>query len=174
MAFVVEDGTGLAGAESFVSVTDADTYLANRGYTTWAAKTTGEREIALRKATDFMEQQYRSRWDGWRVSATQFLSWPRYEVRLKDLMYGYNRWVYLLGYNVVPQLVKNACAELAYRTLTTALVIDVGRLKSRVQVGPISVTYADNATPQKVYTAVEDMLSPFFVGSKYSVPIIRV
>ena len=39
MTLIVEDGTGLANAESYVSVADATTYHANIGNTAWAAIT---------------------------------------------------------------------------------------------------------------------------------------
>ena len=37
MALIVEDGTGLANAESYVSVADATTYHTNYGNTAWTA-----------------------------------------------------------------------------------------------------------------------------------------
>ena len=52
MSLVVEDGTGKADAESYISVADADTYHSNRGNTDWAALTTTEKEQLLRGATD--------------------------------------------------------------------------------------------------------------------------
>ena len=68
MAIVVEDGTGKSTAESYISVADASTYHTARGNTAWAALTTDAlREAALRKATDFMRQVYRSRWQGYKV-----------------------------------------------------------------------------------------------------------
>ena len=45
MSLIVEDGTGLAGAESYVSVTDADTYHDKRGNTAWATLTTAQKVV---------------------------------------------------------------------------------------------------------------------------------
>jgi len=58
MPLIVEDNTGLANAESYISVADADVYLANMGRTSWAAATTAAKEIALRKATQYIDTAY--------------------------------------------------------------------------------------------------------------------
>jgi hypothetical protein len=66
MTLTVEDGTGKADAESYISVADADTYFTARNNATWAALSTSDKEAALRKATDYMLQAYRVRWAGMR------------------------------------------------------------------------------------------------------------
>ena len=72
MALIVEDGSIVTGAESYISVADASTYHSNRGNTAWASLSTDAiREQCLRKATDFMRQAYRSRWQGYRVNEDQ-------------------------------------------------------------------------------------------------------
>lgn len=54
MALIVEDGTGLADAESYLSVADADTYHADRNNEAWQDYSTAEKEAALRKATQYI------------------------------------------------------------------------------------------------------------------------
>ena len=49
---VVEDGTGLSNADSFVSVAYADTYFSTRGVSAWASLT--NKEALLIKATDYI------------------------------------------------------------------------------------------------------------------------
>ena len=44
MALVVEDGTGLPDAESYVSVADCKSYLDARGRTAWGQLTEPEQE----------------------------------------------------------------------------------------------------------------------------------
>ncbi len=98
MSIIVEDGTGLATAESYISVADASTYFTARGNTTWDALDEGEataaREAALRLATDYMTAVYRDRWEGVRYTEGQALCWPRsgvvrdsWSVDIDEIMY---------------------------------------------------------------------------------------
>lgn len=170
MALIVEDGTGLAGAESFISVAGADAYLTSRG-SDWSSMSTTEKEQALRRATDYMEQMYRERWAGQRVTTTQALSWPRYFVPIKDASDGYSYW----PSDAVPTLVANACAALALKAAAGDLAPDVGRLKRRTKVGPLEVEYEPNTRPYTVYRSIDNMLLPFFGGlGGLSIPVVRV
>lgn len=77
MTLIVEDGTGLAGAESYVSVVDASTYYDEHGGPTanWTAATTAQKESALRYATTWLEARYL--WPGAVSTYTQKRAWPR-------------------------------------------------------------------------------------------------
>lgn len=57
MAFTVEDGTGLADANSFASVAFADAYFSERGITTWTGSDTAK-EQALVRATDYVANRF--------------------------------------------------------------------------------------------------------------------
>lgn len=77
MAFVLEDGTGIAGANSYVSAAFADAYFADRGIVGWAG-TDPVKEAALIRGTDYAEALYKGRWIGDEpVEPDQGLSWPR-------------------------------------------------------------------------------------------------
>lgn len=154
MTLVVEDGTAKANAESYISVTDADTYFANRGYTLWATMSTNEKEQALRRSTDYMLQVYRLKWKGSRASATQALDWPRGQVVLDDSGISYPG-------NEVPQEVRNACAELAFKAAGGDLAPDIGQRTLREKVDVIEVEY-DRYSPQFTqYRAIDNLLAPF-------------
>ena len=156
MSLIVEDGTGKADAESFISVADATTYHAARGNTEWAALSSDTvREQKLRIATDYMEQLYRARWAGYRKTTTQALSWPRYEVPLEDVGYGYAYY----DSDSVPQIVKNACAELALRAIDGDLSPDIEQRAKREKVGDLEVEYDSNAPAFTQYRAIDNMLS---------------
>ena len=75
MAFLAEDGTGLAGANSYVSVADADSYHVDRNNTGWTSKTVVEKQYALIDASDFVNLVYS--FTGSKASTTQGLEWPR-------------------------------------------------------------------------------------------------
>ena len=162
MALTVENGTGLATAESYLSVADADAYHASRGTAeaSWVDLDTEIKEQCLRRATDAMLQMYRGRWKGVMVKPdTQALDWPRYNA------YPDPTFLYAISYTVVPPEVKKACAELALRANSGDLTSDVaptGAVLSE-QVGSIAVTYANASTTQVRYTAIDRMLGPLLM-----------
>ena len=167
MSLICEDGSGKSDSESYISVADASNYHTVRGNTAWAALTTDAlREAALRKATDFMRQAYRSRWQGYKVNEEQALDWPRYNVEVEG---------YAVDSDIVPTEVKNACAELALRASAADLNPDLTQGVLSEQVGSIQVTY-DKASPQFTrYRAIDALLSPYLKagGGGCSMGVIR-
>jgi hypothetical protein len=167
MTLIVEDGSIVTGAESYISVSDASNYHTVRGNTAWAALTTDAlREAALRRATDYMRQAYRSRWQGYKVNEDQALDWPRYDVEVEG---------YAVDSDIVPTEVKNACAELALRASAADLNPDLTQGVLSEQVGSIQVTY-DKASPQFTrYRAIDALLSPYLKagGGGCSMGLIR-
>lgn len=167
MALIVETGSVVAGAESYASVADATAYHAKRGNTAWADLDTDVQEASLRKATDFMVQEYRLAWKGTRRSDLQTLDWPRFDVITDNFGYGANGIAsrFLVPSDVVPVEVKNACAELALKAATADLNPDLTQQVISQTVGPISTTY-DNHSPQKKrYEAIHAMLRPFLANA---------
>lgn len=172
MSLIVEDGTGLATAESYISVADADTYHSNRGNTDWAALTTTVKEQLLRKATDYMVAVYRLRWDGYRYVNTQSLDWPRIYVPVRDIC-SVNAYPQYVDFDVVPQQVKDACADLALKANSETLLEDQSQVVTREKVGPIEVEY-DKFSPQfKRYLQIENILSIYFASSANQVKLMR-
>lgn len=174
MAIVVEDGTGKADAESYISVSDASSYHSARGNAAWAALASDTvREQCLRKATEYLTQVYGQAWAGYRVTTTQALDWPRYEVPRRDI----GAVGYLLAFwsaTEVPEPVKRACAELALRASSGDLLGDVGRPTIEETVGPITVRYAEGARQTTRYPAIEGMLAPLLgPGGTGSFAVVR-
>lgn len=161
MAIVIEDGSGLANAEAYISVADADTYFSLRGNAAWAALTETQKEQALRRAVDYMTAVYGQRWKGERSSATQALDWPR------DGVLG-------VASDVVPVAVGRANAELAVRASAGDLLADQGAQVKQETVGPISVTYADGARQWIRYAMVDGLLAGLLRdGGGAQIPIVR-
>jgi hypothetical protein len=154
MSLVVEDGTGLATAESYISVADASTYHTARGNAAWAALASDTvREQCLRKATDYMVAVFRDVWQGSRTYAdTQALCWPRYEVVIEGVC---------LANNVIPDTIKRACAELALKSATEDLMPDEEQKTISETVGQISVTYDNNSPQSKRWKYIDAMLAPY-------------
>lgn len=162
MSLIVEDGTGLSTAESYISVADATAYFAARGDATWAALASDTvREQLLRKATDYMAGTYAGRWAGMRVTTTQALDWPRAWVPNRDAPSGYRSSSAYYPSTSVPTAVARACAELAVRASADDLQPDVGAQVKSETVGPISVVYADGARQADLYKAIDNALAPF-------------
>lgn len=171
MALVVEDGTGKSDAESYVSVADADSYHTNHGNpNAWSGAVTGVKEAALRAATQYMDGTYRNRWPGYKNTQAQALAWPRGDAADAD------GWA--IDSDVVPQAVKDACAELALRAVSAELRPDRTRgediKRKRQKVGPLEVEteYADGAPTQTQYDEVELILSAV-IGSGSSRTVVR-
>lgn len=180
MALIVEDGTGLAGAESYISVADADTYHTARGNeTTWTDLDVTVKEQLLRKATEYMVQEYRLRWKGVRATAVQALDWPRGLVERPDYAYaGMNGYTTISGdfyfpSDDVPVEVERACAELALRAASAPLGPDIGAPVLREKVGPLEVEYAQGARQTTVYQAVDNLLTPFLKMARGFLPVTR-
>jgi len=164
--------TPLNVAESYCSVTDADTYHAARGQASWADLSTQVKEECLRKATDYIEQKYYGLWSGDRVESAQTLSLPRLNMPNKD--YG-NGMLYYAS-DAIPAGVVRACAELALKSNTVELLPDVGRAKTMVKVdGAVEVEYSEYSSQLTSYTAIDAMLMRYLKdgSSGYNHKVIR-
>lgn len=156
MSLITEDGSARADAESLCSVAQADTYHAGRANSSWASLTTLEKEASLRRATDYMTI-YRLKWKGVRVSSTQALDWPRYDVRLEDV--GFGRYTTLVPSNTVPAEVVKATAEMALKAAASELAPDIERVVIEETIGPITTKYAPGAAPYVRYRSVDLLLA---------------
>lgn len=106
MAFVVEDGTGLADANSYASVAFADAYFAERGITAWTGTNT-QKEQWLVQATDYIDFRFGRRFAGERLTTTQALIFPI------DL------------YDGLPTVLLKATSEYALRAISGPLAPDL-------------------------------------------------
>lgn len=164
MALIVETGTAAADSEALCSVAFCDTYHAAQGNALWAPLLTAAKEQAIRKGYAFMQQSYRMRWAGFRVSSLQALDWPRYDVPRID---GYGGSLGIYGgigcypYDAIPKELQQANAELALRAASGDLLADLDPTVASESVGPISVTYFKGEVKSKKYPAVDRLLAPF-------------
>lgn len=107
VVFTVEDGTGVAGANSYLSVAEADDILIVniQNYATWSALTTQQKEYLLIWATRTIDQYVD--WFGAKTDEDNALRWPRTGVTDRDGN--------AIDDDEIPQALKNAVAELAIR-----------------------------------------------------------
>jgi hypothetical protein len=157
MTLVVENGSGLANAESYASIASADAYLTLFGTPdSWTAATTGEKEIALRKATRYLEATYAGEWPGCVKSRDQALSWPRWGAERSDGV--------CIDSSVVPTAIVQATAYMAAVSLDEDILPDTtggGISSESLKAGPIekSVTYLGEKPVFKQYSTVEGLLA---------------
>lgn len=149
MSFIVEDGSIVAGANSFISLADAKTYHDDRrSAATWTALTDAQKQAALIEATAYIDA---FRWkSGSIVDDDQTLSWPRAGA--------VDREGRSIDSDVVPEKVKQATAELAYRIRSAEVMPDQERQENSVKVGAMAVDYDPDARRDTKYAWVERLL----------------
>jgi hypothetical protein len=150
MAFVVEDGTGLAEANAYIDVAYADAYFADRGIAAWTGDASAK-EQAIVRATDYVDTVWGSRFRGGKSSQEQPLEWPR------------------SAFDGLPAALVKATAEYAVRALSTTLLPDpevsasgAMVIETSSKVGPIeeSFKYSEAAGIDliKPYPAADNLL----------------
>lgn len=178
MAFVVEDGTGLANANAYVSLAEFKAYQDDRG-SSYPADNLIQQAIV--RATVYMVSRYRLRWKGIRVKATQALDWPRSGVLTEDYYDPPGDLTYVVPDDVVPADIKSACTMLAAREITTPGELNEvfargGQVASEsASAGPVSSSksYAPGAPAATTYASVDGILQPYMRGAKGQVPLVR-
>jgi len=161
MALTVEDGTGVTGADAYISLADAEALYLDRNGEAWSG-TDALKEAAIRRATSFVDSL---RFVGSPVGKrTQALQWPREDATDRN---GFD-----IPEDEVPDEVETATGILAFAELTTPGIlspeVDRSALVKSETVGPISVEYAGNPATvgfQRVtITAAMDILEPLIIG----------
>lgn len=162
---IIETGSLVAGANSFVTRDQVATYCDDRGYT-FSVVDTAAADRAVIKAGDWMKNTQRIMYRGSLRTATQTMPWPR-----EDASFYRGPTI---DNDVVPQCVKDAQCELAYRTYAgTNIQPDLargGQIKSE-KVGPIEVEYFDGAPPETVIQAVLGILAPVLLTPGTVIPL---
>jgi len=104
MAFTPETGTGVAGANGYITAAEFKAHHDDRGvdYATYLANDTLI-QYAIVKATDYVDKRFGRRFRGDKQSSAQGLEWPRYDAWSDEdfLLSG------------VPDALKKAIAEYA-------------------------------------------------------------
>jgi hypothetical protein len=115
MAFTVETGTGIAGANAYDSVANIDTHHADHGQTAWNDFTTPEKQTAIVRATSFIDKRFGRRFVGVRSTKEQGLEWPRLDAFDQD---GF----LLSGTDAIPRQLLKAVAEYALRAAVCGIL----------------------------------------------------
>lgn len=161
MALTVEDGTGVAGAESYVSVADCADYATARGLT-FPVSPENEAEAALRVATAWIDGKYRTRFPGSRTNGrSQGLEWPRTDATDAS---GED-----IAEDEIPVEIISATCEAAIRELASAgslnpdRVATDGALKRQLdKVGPLETEteyFEGGSASGPIFGTIDDILS---------------
>jgi hypothetical protein len=183
MTIVVEDGVagGSPTPNSYVSVDDFTTFTTLRGLTTIAESDDEQKEAALIKAKDYMQQKFRLWWKGSRVEAFQPLDWPRRGVDVPDFFDPFFKQANVpisfqdtlfVPEDTIPQEVKDAQCLIAIATYSGAessgtLQASLGRTTKREKLGDLEVEYMDaidgHTRVTNVYWDAERTIGPYLM-----------
>jgi len=111
MALVLEDGSGVADADTWISDEETTEYWSARNLTDWVDAEAVDREAAIRMAADYMMIIYR--WPGQPATLQQRLPWPRV---------GVPSGAGVFPSNAIPSQVISAQMVLAVEALRTNLL----------------------------------------------------
>jgi hypothetical protein len=158
MPLIVEDGSIVSGADSYISLADARALAAKYGWELPADDTAAEQ--ALRNGAGYVGLQEPAMC-GTRVSQSQDLAYPRKGVTL----YGFD-----VGADRVPSQIIRAqvIAAVEYGAGTDVRASSDGRATSLERVeGAVTVEYFDNGNngSSVVITAAMDSLGPLLCGN---------
>lgn len=105
VTLVLEDGTGLATANSYIDATEADAILCVNPTThaAWTALTPGEMDTYLVWASGWLDNYFD--WKGYKSVPSSGMRWPRCGV--------YDRDGLIIPEDVLPDQLKQAVAELS-------------------------------------------------------------
>lgn len=157
----VEDGTGVAGANSYASVAQADSYFGNRPRSTaWTALADDDAKGRyLIHATTILDAAVR--WDGDKVAEDQALQFPRV----------------IDDENVeLPVEIVTALYELTLALIGRDLTAEPGGAGyKRIEVGPIELETDFANRPATIPSFVRNIIADFGVarGALASIPLVR-
>lgn len=143
---IIEDGSVVANSNSYASDAELKAYALLRGKTVPA--TQPEREALLVLAMDYIES-YRAQFIGEKTDYTQPLQWPRSGAYID----GYD-----VGYNTIPQELKNAQMEAAIISNSNSL-LQTGSVKNvqKEKVDVIERTYFSGGSWEAIRTDTVDV-----------------
>lgn len=149
---IVEDGTIVSGANSYVSEAELTTYATDRGVTL-----TTSTAILLILAMDYVESL---NFIGYQYTEDQALSWPRTNA-VKDKIYFYDS-------NEIPQKLKGGLCEVALSIdAGNSPAADLERKTKREKVGDLEVEYSDASNSTVVVRKINNKLKDLVVGGLY-------
>lgn len=160
MGLTVETGQGIPDANSYATVATVDAYFADRSNAQWATAVQGDKEAALIRATQGLDNRYRGLWIGTKATKGQALAWPRVDKTTSTGLLidpdGFE-----IPADELPQELVMACAEVALIELTERFIQHKVTRDDAVKsdsTGPLSTTYKDTAPSVPHYPHIDALL----------------
>jgi len=150
---IVEDGTGRSDSNSYVSTDELETYADDRGITLGTAL---DEEAALIRASTWIDNVYRSRFQGIRTNLrAQAMEWPRAGVL--------DASGFFVEPNEIPRELRAAVCEAAIREMaapgTLSPDLERGGAIKSLQAGSVQIVYADSAPARTTFDTIDDTLA---------------
>lgn len=163
MALIVEDGSIVIGANSYVSIAEIRAYCEGRGIELPADN--AEVEVMAVQAFDYVES-FRSRYKGQTTTDNQRTAWPRTGVVID---------CYSLPSNEIPWQLKEAQCQATGEAMEVDLMPNSSAAVKREKVDVLEVEYqdsvADGVPPN--FPKVDAKLSMLLASSGYRVRVVR-
>ena len=161
---IVEDGSIVADANSYIAYDYALSYHALRGNSAWAAASDADQQYAIIRATQAVDSIYKGKWKGEPTEyGTQELEWPRSGVTVGSTS---------IDDDVIPAAIKKAVCEAALRELASpgsmTPDLDRGGEIKRVKADVVEVEYMDGANSTTTFTAIDGLLADLVTGTSAS------
>lgn len=155
MTIIVEDGTIVADANSYVTVAELDTFAALRGITLPTLE--ADKEVLLIQGTDYTETFW-DRFEGSTIQADQSLQFPRSGVSVNG---------FSVASDSIPQTLKNAQMQAAIESETTSLTPNTGQNIKKEKVDVIEVTYQDSngSLYAPTFPSIDKYIDPLLANS---------
>lgn len=153
MALVIEDGSGVAGANSYVTFQDYSDWATARGITLEHVNQQEHIEQHIIRAMDYFENL---NFLGRKATDTQPLQWPRTEVVIDS---------YSVNSDTIPQQVKNAVYEITKSIDDGDFYLDpVSRETIKEKVGDLEVTYSSTTGMKRMTPSITTALKKITVS----------
>ncbi|AWJ93840.1 hypothetical protein Sp245p_28895 (plasmid) [Azospirillum baldaniorum] len=173
MALIVEDGTGVAAANSYISQADLDAFWSQRGNPSFGTMAADSVELLVIQAMDLFHALYGSWLRGRRVKVDQALEFPRADL--------YDNEGLLRPKTMVPPEVKKALCLLVQKAIDGETIPDsdasaTAVKKQRQKVGDLEIeteyTGSGVKAVGKTFNEIEMILAPV-LGSKAMGRVVR-
>lgn len=162
MALIVEDGSGVSGANSYNTIQQIKDYASARGEL--LPSTDAEIEALVIQATDYLEQ-FRLQYQGDIVDPLQALAFPRNGVVIDGYEY---------PATTLPTYLVRAHAQATIEAYTSELIPNPSQSVKKEKVDVIEVEYQDSSTSAVGFPKVETLLKPLFSSSNpFSIGVVR-
>ena len=164
---------GGANADSYATLAEFKSYADSIGFIYTSVYTDPVIEVAMRKATQYLDRAYRGKWKGFRTDRDQALAWPRTSSQNLPVNYltpSFTTGVidddgYEIPSNIIPKQVKQAEYEAAIISLGGSdLLPNYPRgnavKRKKVKAGPVETEteYMNGASARDRYLTIEGLL----------------